>query len=111
MTNTINQTDLDKVKTLLKGDLYMKPDGNMHGGSIILSKKGRNKNAKIDEIIVNEDLKPGQNVIDFIIDNIVQLDFQDDRYFVRINDADSLVIMFITASGYEEEASEFFLLA
>jgi len=111
MTNTINQTDLDKIKTLLKGDLYIKPNGNMHGGSIILSKKGRNKNAKIAQISVNEDLKPDQNVIDFIIENIVEIDFQDDRYFVRIKDTDSLVIMFTTVSDYEEESSEFFLLA
>ena len=108
---TINQADINAVKNLLSGDLYIKPDGNMHGGSVILSPKGRNKNAKIDQITVNEDLKPGQNVIDFIIDNIVELDFQGDRYFVRINDADSLVIMFTTVGGYEDESSEFFLLA
>lgn len=106
---TISQTDLAKIKDLLKGDLYLKDDGNMHGGSIILSNNGRNQNAKIAQIMVNEDLRADQDVVDFIIDNIVSVDVNKNSYFVRLNGDDSLVVQFITFSDFDVEACEFFL--
>ena len=110
MTNTI--TD---IANLLKGDLYLRTDGNMHGGSIILSKKGYNKNAKLAKMTVNEKLKGDQNVIDFILNNIASIEMKGDYYFVRLNDndsdSDSLVVEFTSASGFSDEASEFFLKA
>ena len=108
MTTTINQTNLDKLASLLKGDLYLKTNGNMHGGEVILTTKAYNKNAKIAKIIVNEKLKADQDVFDFIIDNVVTIDVSDDDYyFVRINHTDSLIVEFTCANGFSVETSEF----
>jgi hypothetical protein len=106
------KTVLDTVADLLRGKLYLQvsEDESMHGGDIRLAKKGH-PNAKIGQIIVNENLKENEDVIDFIIDNIASVSLQNDWYFVRLKDNDSLVVEFSTINDFSVESSEFFLKA